>query len=132
MPCWFRHSTIGITKLRALTGKWIEWTTGRTANTLIPPGLRFHPALKHQNSPHLPGAVVVSVEHSLPQLANVFRPEQSVLAKTGFGQGILHPFAKPPAHPPANRNAEPGFGPIHQFARHIPIEQLAQQPLALV
>src|SRR3989442_10131159 len=102
MPCRFRNSTIGITKLRALTGKWMEWTTGTTAKALISPGLRFQPALKHQNSPHLPGAVVVSVEHPLPNLANVFRPEQPVLAKTGFVQGSFHPFAKPPAHPSAN------------------------------
>src|SRR5262245_34495347 len=104
MPCRFSHSTIGITKLRALTGKWMEWTTAGTANTLIWTGLRFHPALKHQNTPHLPGAMVVSIKHTLPNPANVFRPEQPVPAKTGFGQGVFHPFSKPPAHPSTNGN----------------------------
>src|SRR5438034_11390599 len=122
MACSFRCATMGITKFRALTGKWMEWTTASTAKALGSRGLRFQPTLKHQKPPHLPGAIVVSIQHAFPNLPHCFCSEQPRLPKSGSVERTLDPFAKPAAHPSGNGYAEASLWTIHEFAWHVTME----------
>jgi len=65
-----------------------------------------------------------------PFAANGGGPQQALPHQAALIEQIFRPLPQRPAQPVVERHAEAHLAPLHQLARHMAIEDLAQRPLA--
>src|SRR5579884_3958381 len=94
--------------------------------------IRFEPGLEHQDAPEIVLPVVPAGQMLRPLGADRLRREKSLGAQTALAEKRLRPIAQWSPQPGVQRDTEAGFRPLDEIFRHVPVEHLAQQPLALL
>src|SRR3954471_1769328 len=93
--------------------------------------LLLEPALKHQDRPNGSCRIAAATEMLMPASADDACLEPTLPGEPPLVQKLLRPISERPAQPIANRNSEPGLGPIEKLARSFAVEELADDALAL-
>src|SRR6478735_3106663 len=93
--------------------------------------LAFQPCLEHQHIPQLRIPVTPAAEMLEPALANRCRAQESAAPQCSLAQQVFRPLAQRSAQPCIHWHGESCFWPLDEMARHVPIKNLAQDPLGL-
>src|SRR5881394_1733215 len=102
----------------------LRWTS---LNSLL-----VEPGLKHQRMPQCYRPIALSGEVFPPSLPQLCGLEESLLPQTRFVQETFGPGTQWAAQPFGNRHGEASLGTFHESRRHILMQNLPQQPFALI
>src|SRR5438477_4474152 len=88
------------------------------------------PRLEHEDIPDVIAPASFSGQKLLPLFTNWSRMEKPFLTQPRFSEQIFRPIPQRTTQPGCHRDAKAHFRSVYQFARHILIKYVAQDPLS--